>query len=175
MLTLFKPWRSPKSLRTQSKSWDTVFSEYSFSPEQEQLMANFNILYECKDARDDYSSKLKKQEISDPKAPFYLSHELMQEMDTQQFQHDGENFLDEEAEAEYLECSERAQRAEENKALVENAVVSGGWLNPLDQTAEIFIPECDVEQQTSASWKALVAAEKDKVILLDILISAFLT
>ena len=60
MLTLFKPWRRghdlKKSLQT---SWDDTFNKHEFKNREVQLMKNFNIRYECLDARDDYRAQLK--------------------------------------------------------------------------------------------------------------------
>ena len=41
-------------------SWDEIFSDHDFRTQQRQLMKNFNIRYECLDARDDYRAQLKK-------------------------------------------------------------------------------------------------------------------
>ncbi|KDR76761.1 hypothetical protein GALMADRAFT_51106, partial [Galerina marginata CBS 339.88] len=61
MLTLFKPWRRGHDLKfNETESWDECFNSYGFTNEQEQLMKNFNIKYECLDARDDYRAQLKK-------------------------------------------------------------------------------------------------------------------
>src|SRR6266487_2495441 len=59
MLTLFKPWRNGKDLKTENYSWDETFMDHTFTEHQQHLMDNFNIRYECNDARDDFSSKLK--------------------------------------------------------------------------------------------------------------------
>ncbi|KAF8874503.1 hypothetical protein CPB84DRAFT_1690107, partial [Gymnopilus junonius] len=59
MLTLFKPWRQPSELKTAG-SWDQCFSEHKFSKRDVQLMDNFNVRYECLDARDDFRAQLKK-------------------------------------------------------------------------------------------------------------------
>ena len=60
MLTLFKPWRRGHDLKVSAQeSWDDIFTEYEFTPKQVQLMKNFNIRYECLDARDDYRAQLK--------------------------------------------------------------------------------------------------------------------
>ena len=60
MLVLFKPWRKLEDLKDKDHSWDEMFSKYTFTKRQLQLMRNFNIRYECNDARDDYSAQLKK-------------------------------------------------------------------------------------------------------------------
>jgi len=61
MLTLFKPWRRGLDLKSSVQgTWDDVFNDYKFETHQLQLMKNFNIRYECLDARDDYRAQLKK-------------------------------------------------------------------------------------------------------------------
>ena len=60
MLTLFRPWRRGTDLKKPEQLWDTAFQEYSFTPEQERYMRNFNVRYECLDARDDYRSQMMK-------------------------------------------------------------------------------------------------------------------
>ena len=60
MLTLFKPWRSGRQLKSEKQTWDDAFNAHIFSQREEQIMKNFNIKYECLDARDDYRAQLKK-------------------------------------------------------------------------------------------------------------------
>ncbi|KAJ7908018.1 hypothetical protein B0H13DRAFT_1452761, partial [Mycena leptocephala] len=55
MLTLFKPWRTGKCLKTDIDSWDTSFESFEFNDKATTMMSNFNLRYECLDARDDYS------------------------------------------------------------------------------------------------------------------------
>ena len=59
MLTLFKPWRSGKDLKSELESWDQSFTSHEFSKRQLEIIRNFNIRYECLDARDDYSGEIK--------------------------------------------------------------------------------------------------------------------
>jgi hypothetical protein len=61
MLTLFKPWRHGRDLKkSMSVSWDDEFNTHAFKEEELAMMKNFNIRYECLDARDDYRAQLKK-------------------------------------------------------------------------------------------------------------------
>jgi hypothetical protein len=62
MLTLFKPWRDGRDLRTDEQSWDDSFVNHKFSSRQTELMKYFNLKYECLDARDDYAAQLKQGE-----------------------------------------------------------------------------------------------------------------
>ena len=60
MLTLFKPWRRGRDLKESIQtSWDDTFNEHGFRNQEVQLMKNFNIRYECLDARDDFRAQLK--------------------------------------------------------------------------------------------------------------------
>ncbi|KAH6902964.1 hypothetical protein BKA70DRAFT_1026192, partial [Coprinopsis sp. MPI-PUGE-AT-0042] len=52
MLTLFKPWRSGLELKTDTQLWDESFRSHEFDCYASKLMDNFNLRYECLDARD---------------------------------------------------------------------------------------------------------------------------
>ena len=62
MLTLFKPWRTGYDLKSADETWEHAFDNYDFSDRQMNLMNNFNLHYECLDARDDYSAQMKDSE-----------------------------------------------------------------------------------------------------------------
>ncbi|KAI0750577.1 hypothetical protein BC629DRAFT_1296487, partial [Irpex lacteus] len=59
MLTFFKPWRSGLELKEADISWSDTFDSHNFTDRQKQLMDFFHLRYECRDARDDYSSQRK--------------------------------------------------------------------------------------------------------------------
>ncbi|KAF6759626.1 hypothetical protein DFP72DRAFT_789841, partial [Ephemerocybe angulata] len=59
MLTLFCPWRTGIDLRSADVTWEETFNQYTFTDRQRELMNNFNMRYECYDARDDYGTILK--------------------------------------------------------------------------------------------------------------------
>ena len=61
MLTLFFLWRDALSVKQSSTSWESAFNTYEFSTRQKQLMRNFNLRYECLDARDDFHAEMKKK------------------------------------------------------------------------------------------------------------------
>ncbi|KAF5339625.1 hypothetical protein D9611_011516 [Ephemerocybe angulata] len=58
MLSLFHPWRNGKDLRRDAQCWDDAFTTTTFQPRFVKIMNNFNLKYECLDARDDYRSQL---------------------------------------------------------------------------------------------------------------------
>jgi hypothetical protein len=59
MLTLFCPWRDASHMKQPSESWESAFNRYQFSARQRQLIRNFNLRYECLDARDDFREQLR--------------------------------------------------------------------------------------------------------------------
>ncbi|KAJ7698785.1 hypothetical protein B0H16DRAFT_1484340 [Mycena metata] len=61
MLTLFKAWRSPMDLKDNESTWDQAFEDHTFTERQLELIANFNLRYECNDARDDHYAIMRKK------------------------------------------------------------------------------------------------------------------
>ena len=60
MMVLFKPWRQGTDLKVAENLWDKAFQDHAFSEEEKRFMRNFNVRYECLDARDDYRAQMKK-------------------------------------------------------------------------------------------------------------------
>ena len=59
MLTIFKPWTSGSDLKRENETWDEAFNNHEFTAREEQIMRNFNIKYECLDAKDDFHTQMK--------------------------------------------------------------------------------------------------------------------
>ncbi|KAJ3917036.1 hypothetical protein F5877DRAFT_45411, partial [Lentinula edodes] len=59
MLTIFKPWRTGKDLKTENESWHEAFENYAFSEQAKNHIKNLNLRYECLDSRDDFRAQLK--------------------------------------------------------------------------------------------------------------------
>ena len=59
MLSFFKPWRTGLDLKELNETWDESFNNHNFTDRQKQIMKNFNIKYECLDARDDFRAQMK--------------------------------------------------------------------------------------------------------------------
>lgn len=59
MLIFFKPqgWRRTSDLKDDDSSWSATFDSAPFSVRHRAVMKNMNVLYECQDARDDYSAQ----------------------------------------------------------------------------------------------------------------------
>ena len=99
MLTLFKPWRSGKYLKKNDQSFDEAFNSFHFTAQQTQCMKNFNLRYECNDARDDFSAQLKKGNSSGGVFNQWMSSEDIADLDGYEF-HDGAD-LDQENDDEF--------------------------------------------------------------------------
>ncbi|KAJ7122696.1 hypothetical protein C8R43DRAFT_1090749 [Mycena crocata] len=61
VMTLFKPWRTPADLKDRDSNWDQIFHEHTFTSRQQELIRNFNIRYECNDARDDHYAIMRRK------------------------------------------------------------------------------------------------------------------
>ncbi|KAF9459636.1 hypothetical protein BDZ94DRAFT_1119670, partial [Collybia nuda] len=59
MLTFFKPWRTGLELKDAHQSWDEAFLAHQFGDEDNKVIQNFNLWYECLDARDDFRAQLR--------------------------------------------------------------------------------------------------------------------
>ncbi|KAJ7143086.1 hypothetical protein C8R43DRAFT_862848, partial [Mycena crocata] len=60
ILTLFKPWRVPADLKDNTSTWDQAFKGHEFTHRQSELIRNFDVRYECNNARDDHFTQMKK-------------------------------------------------------------------------------------------------------------------
>ena len=60
MLTLLKPWRDAADLLMGHNTWREAFDSYQFDERSVRLLKNFNVLYECLDARHDFATQRKK-------------------------------------------------------------------------------------------------------------------
>jgi hypothetical protein len=69
MMTLFYPWQEASCIKLPTDSWESAFNAFKFSTRQKQLMQNFNLRYECLDARDDFHAQLKKK--LQPRTPWH--------------------------------------------------------------------------------------------------------
>ncbi|KDR70819.1 hypothetical protein GALMADRAFT_46254, partial [Galerina marginata CBS 339.88] len=64
MLALFKPWRTYTDLKRDDRTWSEEFCAFEFTGRQIEVMKNFNVRYECLDARDDYGAQLRKNDAN---------------------------------------------------------------------------------------------------------------
>jgi hypothetical protein len=159
MLVLFKPWRSGKDLRKDDQSWHESFNEYNFSDKQKELMDNFNIRYECNDARDDYSARNKNVETFSCDKMDTANLNMNNLFDNFESDIKDENDIYTLPNAKYL--SKLAQMAE-----IEHIIQNSGWL---DESPNGIMPATKInfqpdENTYAAQWNAIVTKAKDYVI-----------
>jgi len=74
MLTLFVPWRTGKSLKSDTETWAAAFSRATFTQKQLDILSNFDIQYECRDASDDYFAQMKKGSDAEVPVPGFIDN-----------------------------------------------------------------------------------------------------
>ena len=59
MLTFFAPggWQTRLDLCSHNESWESVFDGIAFTDAHQSVMHNMHVLYECRDAQDDYAAQ----------------------------------------------------------------------------------------------------------------------
>ena len=170
MLTLFKPWRDPLTLKIIQCTWENAFLNHKFTDRQQELLKNFNIKYECLDACDDYSAQLKSGG-SNAIFPYGQEYELEQnEFDPdvftksnkcdelQNLYQDDDIMLQQACRSELW----RQREAEEIRNILHNT----GWSKKLidKDTSNVntsFLPECLLP---ASEWKRRVQCLKNTVL-----------
>lgn len=166
MLMLFRPggWRTGQDLLAQVPSFSAAFEMCSFPPELLQVMANMNILYECLDARDDYSAQRRAMQIENPNSDSPFQCGLSDSLDSRLF----------EGEYEYTETSlidclhngavgQKTARYRKEAALIRSLI-------PLDPLACVESPistphvRRTYPKWSAAEWKLVVSTAKQAYI-----------
>ena len=128
MLTLFKLWRTGSDLKTDGQDWSYAFENHEFSNQHKDLMKNFNLRYECLDARDDFHAEFqKKQKESGKRGP------QVDQEDDNKFENEVPNDFD------YQFSNNKIQELDipgpayyqeiHNKREADNIMKSSGWLD----------------------------------------------
>jgi hypothetical protein len=167
MLTLFKPWRSGKDLKSADSTWDDTFHSHDFTSRQQELMRNFNLCYECVDARDDYSAKLKKDEEESGLFPSWASSDILKDLEQSTFvEYDDDNPDISTEESMYVEPSLKHIKKLEEMNQMEDVVQNAGWLDDCPQAiSHIDSKGINIQANMSGSkWNALVKTAKDAVL-----------
>ena len=132
-------------------------------------MKNFNLRYECNDARDDFSAQLKKGNSSGGVFNQWMSSEDIADLDSYEF-HDGAKFEQEnnnEFNAEkYTTVGRLAQLKQNEMTATRMALEDVGWtdqspngLEQIDKTP--VIPE---HVHNGFKWKALIEEKRQNVL-----------
>jgi hypothetical protein len=169
MLTLFKPWRNGKYLKSEKESWDKAFVAHKFSKRQLEIMKYFNLRYECLDARDDYSAKCNKQTGSGINFQWATS-EMLADLDdfydTELVIANGDE--DDDADSDALNVPGSRGRAKIYEMMAaERTMKQSGWLDECEDGSPDVGPLHPVEpecKQPAKAWRAAVLAKKQEII-----------
>jgi hypothetical protein len=171
MLTLFKPWRSGQDLKNEDYSWDETFNLYQFTDEQIKYMKNFNIRYECNDARDDYSAQLKKGNSDGDLFPQWMNSDIINDLDDDD-NFEGADFGDDEPDDDndygvnkYSKLGRLGKLRHQEMEETRLGLTEAGWLdnspNGLDKNKSQIEPSL---LQKGSKWKASVDQERQKIL-----------
>ena len=167
MLSLFKPWRSGKDLKCENQTWNEAFNIYSFTTDQKILMKNFNVRYECNDARDDYSAQKNKEDNNEPQS-YWENHTEMDHLNiTDEMDYDdqdNDHALDDTDD--YLTPCDKYLKKLEQMREIEEIIRNAGWLDK--SSNGMFSIEKTLVQPSSdyigTHWKMLIAEAKEAVL-----------
>ncbi|KAJ7171223.1 hypothetical protein C8R46DRAFT_849940, partial [Mycena filopes] len=157
MLTLFKPWRSPADLKDEISTWDQSFIEHKFTDRENELVRNFNLRYECNDARDDHYAQMKKKEAEAGRGYFPNSF-----LDVKDSHHDfvgGDIDVHDENEDVVLDTmiGPKTQRLNNQMDEIRRVLRSSKWLN---KNTEGILPlgttRIDPAYKTKTAWAKIV-------------------
>ncbi|KAJ7880200.1 hypothetical protein B0H13DRAFT_1513045, partial [Mycena leptocephala] len=127
MLVLFKPWRSGEDLKIQVDNWHKTYTDHTFTPKALKLMKNFNVRYECNDARDDFSVQDRQNRRAVPS--FGCSGQADDEhSDRERPDQYGEECLIQDVQVE-VEPGPKYLARERLMKKAEDIVTSAGWIN----------------------------------------------
>jgi hypothetical protein len=164
MLALFKPWRSGLDLKAEKMSWDETFCEQDFTKQQQQMMKNFNIKYECLDARDDFRAQMAAGGVSNEWSISNL--ELNEDdFDPESDPYTNPTGLDFTDEQDTMSLSNSEKRRQKDAAEIRDVLRRTGWLDqtPAVPTLDLdhFIPQ---NHSPAATWKTILQAKKADTI-----------
>ena len=162
MLTLFKPWHSGFSLKECSESWESAFKKHTFSDRQHQLMRNMNTQYECLDARDDYSVKLKAMKVKSEIPHWDAFEKARVDGDEQRIAHE---FCDFEDDPRLNPKGTKSKSQDEQREDIVKKLCCAGW-TPSDNTLQSvheWTPVVNTDK-TGKHWKAILNSERKRVV-----------
>ena len=154
-------------MKSADSTWDDTFHSHDFTSRQQELMRNFNLRYECVDAQDDYSAKLKKDEEESGLFPSWASSDVLKDLEQNMFvEYDDDNSDILTEESMYVEPSLKHIKKLEEMNQMEDVVQNAGWLDDCPQAiSHIDSKGIDIQANMSGSkWNVLVKTAKDAVL-----------
>ena len=139
-------------------SWDEAFQTHPFSESETRYMRNFNVRYECLDARDDYRAQMKKSEPTITGSWNIEDENNIEVEDNLLHGVEPENVdLDDTPFGPFLQGPKHKKRMKEIES-VRQMMCSMGWADPLDTVqprpdSSSFIPEKNL---SGAAWEQAI-------------------
>ncbi|KAH7904091.1 hypothetical protein BJ138DRAFT_967204, partial [Hygrophoropsis aurantiaca] len=166
MLTLFAPWRSGTDLKSQAVSWISQFQAYDFSIRQREIMKFFNVRYECLDARDDYSAQMREDDSNHALSEWVTDKFPAEEEDTWVDKDTVFPPFEIDSVVDDTHIGKRTSKWNYDKAVIEQALHSSGWLLPSLSAVELAaLDPIEVDNSIRASqWKSRVKARRNEVL-----------
>ncbi|KAJ7222667.1 hypothetical protein B0H12DRAFT_1031258 [Mycena haematopus] len=159
MLTFFKPWHRGADLKSVQDSWHKAFEDYSFTDKAERLMRNFNLRYECNDARDDFASQDRQRKRSLPLFSGQdIDHSGTGDLGGEFGETDFSSFFDQ-----ISDIKGRKQLAFEAKMqVIANVLTSCGWVTqfPNAVSSAKVVP---TQQLSGSQWQARQKQLKEEI------------
>jgi hypothetical protein len=171
MLSLFKPWRSGKDLKSNEQSWDQSFLGHEFTKRQLEIIKYFNLRYECLDARDDFSARRKSGENASI-FPQWSSGDVLDDLDESidqaeansggDFDYDEHNLH-----GDFDRIGEEGHKIIQQMMEIENVVKNVGWLD----SCMDGMPDIDLEPvlpdivQGATKWEAAIEVQKHRILV----------
>ncbi|KAJ7085022.1 hypothetical protein C8R43DRAFT_851200, partial [Mycena crocata] len=159
IMTLFKPWRAPADLKDTQSTWDQIFHEHTFTDRQQQLIRNFNIRYECNDARDDHYSILRKKMAEGRK---YTSNPILGECD--RFLNDVVGEIGDEdmaSDDEDISIGKKTDALRKSRDAIRDVLQAAKWLNvPRDGLIEIDTTRYIAPYKARRTWAEVLKSER---------------
>ncbi|KAJ7709293.1 hypothetical protein B0H16DRAFT_1344639, partial [Mycena metata] len=169
MLTLFKPWRSPGDLKDIADSWEYSFRSHQFTERQISLMQNFNVRYECNDARDDHFAQMRKK-LAEAESGFtsHYPHRFMGEKDVLADDaaalHHGMDEHDSVDDDDDDFMGPRTKRLRGESREIRDILRASGWMkSTCGNLQHVDTDRLLPPHKTRSAWSALVKSERSQL------------
>jgi hypothetical protein len=158
MLMFFKPWRQGNELKCTGLTWSETFNDHIFTKSQHLLMKNFNVRYECYDARDEYSA----QEVAKfSGAPSWMTNEVLENIEHTNYMADiAQSVSVDEDISSTIGKRTLARQAE--MSVMNTILQQCGWLDsPIDGTPKLPKIWPLIEDNNPTHWSNSLTLEKE--------------
>ena len=165
MLTFFKPWRTGLDLKTPEQSWDEAFVTYNFSVSDTRIMNNFNLRYECLDARDDFHGEMNRKSKMAAGANYPISDD---EYSSEEYSSE-DDYVDRPGrKVKYSTLGPDTLKRVADQKEAANILSNAGWLDniqaPQDNVSNNTTYSMPSEQLAPAAWKTRLQECRDAIL-----------